>query len=61
MDESIKDAGWRAHDAEQLRAWRRLSYRERLTWLWQAKLFAARAMAAANLRAAANANELPRR
>ena len=50
MGDSSKDAGWRAHEAEQLRAWKQLSYRERLAWLWQAKLFAARAMAAAKQR-----------
>jgi hypothetical protein len=36
--------------AEQRRAWARLSYRERLAWLEQAKQFAAKALAAARAR-----------
>jgi len=35
--------GWRAREREQLQAWLRLGYRQRLDWLWQAKLFAERA------------------
>jgi hypothetical protein len=35
--------GWRAREREQLQAWLKLSYRQRLDWLWQAKLFAERA------------------
>jgi hypothetical protein len=32
---------------EKQRAWLKLTYRQRLDWLWQAKLFAARALQAA--------------
>lgn len=41
------------HRGEQRRAWLRLSYRERLEWLEQAKRFAAKALAAARKRWAA--------
>jgi hypothetical protein len=34
--------GWRQREREQLDAWLKLSYRQRLDWLWQAKLFAER-------------------
>lgn len=39
--------GWATHAAEQRRAWRRLTPAQRLAWLWQAKLFARRALGAA--------------
>lgn len=39
--------GWRQREREQLHAWLKLSYRQRLDWLWQAKLFAERARLAA--------------
>jgi hypothetical protein len=32
---------------EQQRAWLKLTHRQRLDWLWKAKLFAARALKAA--------------
>jgi hypothetical protein len=54
--------GFRVHEAEQLRRWRKLSPEERLDWLWQAKLFAERAARAAAARRAARpgeATELP--
>ncbi len=38
---------WERHRRAQLRRWLRLSYRERLVWLEQAKRFAAAALAAA--------------
>ena len=38
---------WREHEQEQLQAFLKLSYRQRLDWLWQAKLFAERARLAA--------------
>jgi hypothetical protein len=41
---------WRAHAREQLRAWQRLTYAQRLAWLWQAKMFARRALGAAKPR-----------
>ena len=43
-------AGWRLHEQAQLQAWLKLSYRQRLDWLWQAKLFAERARLAAAAR-----------
>ena len=42
--------GYAAHERDQRRAWRALSHQQRLDWLWQAKLFAARAIAAAKKR-----------
>jgi hypothetical protein len=47
--------GWRQREREQLQAWLKLSYRQRLDWLWQAKLFAERA------RLAAAARHLPKK
>ncbi|MBN2573632.1 MAG: hypothetical protein JXP73_03640 [Deltaproteobacteria bacterium] len=38
---------WRAHAREQLLAWLRLTPRQRLDWLWQAKGFAERVRKAA--------------
>jgi hypothetical protein len=43
-------SGYDAHRDAQRRAWLRLSYRQRLDWLEQAKRFAARALAAARAR-----------
>jgi len=42
---------WTDLERDRRRAWLRLSYRERLDWLWQAKAFAARAMLSARRRA----------
>ena len=42
--------GWRQHEQGQLQAWLKLSYRQRLDWLWQAKLFAERARLSAEAR-----------
>jgi hypothetical protein len=42
--------GWRQREQEQLQAWLKLSYRQRLDWLWQAKLFAERARLSAEAR-----------
>jgi hypothetical protein len=50
MDERARSAGFEAHRREQRRAWLRLTYRERLRWLEQAKRFAARALGAARRR-----------
>ena len=41
---------WKTHELEQRRNWQRLTPAERLAWLWQAKLFARRALAAARSR-----------
>ena len=42
--------GWRQRELEQLQAWLKLSYRQRLDWLWRAKLFAERARQSAEAR-----------
>lgn len=52
MDEAARQAAFIQHAREQQRAWLRLTYRQRLDWLWQAKLFAARALQAAAARRA---------
>ncbi len=44
-------APWEAHAREQLLRWKQLTPAQRLAWLWQAKLFAQRALAAAKARA----------
>lgn len=46
-------SGWTEHEREQRRVWARLSARERLDWLWQAKEFARRALEARQQRLAA--------
>ncbi len=38
------DDPWEKHSLMQRQAWLALSYRERLNWLWQAKMFAAKAI-----------------
>jgi hypothetical protein len=53
MADPGQGSGWTVHDLEQRRAWARLSPRERLDWLWQAKEFARRALEARSQRAAA--------
>jgi hypothetical protein len=55
VDEAARKAAFADHAREQQRAWLRLTYRQRLDWLWQAKLFAARAMRAAEARRASKA------
>jgi hypothetical protein len=55
VDEATRKAAFAAHAREQQRAWLRLTYRQRLDWLWQAKLFAARALQAAEERRAGKA------
>jgi hypothetical protein len=45
--EDAKAQAWQAHAREQQLAWLRLTPRQRLDWLWQAKLFAQRARQAA--------------
>ena len=50
MPEDGSESGFERHRREQRRAWLRLSYRERLEWLEQAKRFAARALEAARAR-----------
>jgi hypothetical protein len=43
------DDGWTAHEREQRRSWRALTPAQRLGWLWQAKLFARRALGRARV------------
>ena len=50
MAEVKPSDGWRQREREQLQAWLKLSYRQRLDWLWQAKLFAERARLSAAVR-----------
>jgi hypothetical protein len=50
VDEATRKAAFAEHAREQQRAWLRLTYRQRPDWLWQAKLFAARALRAAEAR-----------
>jgi len=50
MAEHGAESGFERHRREQRRAWLRLSYRERLEWLEQAKRFATRALEAARER-----------
>jgi hypothetical protein len=42
---------WQQHAQEQRDHWRELTPAQRLAWLWQAKLFAKRALEAATIRA----------
>ena len=42
--------GWATHRREQRRAWQALTPAQRLSWLWQAKLFALRAQRASEER-----------
>jgi hypothetical protein len=58
VDERSRKAAFDMHARERQQVWLRLSYRQRLDWLWQAKLFAARALQAAEERRANDA--LPR-
>lgn len=41
---------WAENEQAQRAAWRRLSYAQRLQWLWEAKQFARRALEAAERR-----------
>lgn len=41
---------WAANEQARRAAWRRLSYAQRLQWLWEAKQFARRALDAAEKR-----------
>ena len=51
MNEAKRESGYDEHRREQRRAWLRLSHLQRLEWLEQAKIFAARALEAAKQRA----------
>ena len=37
---TVSEGGWKVHEAEQRRAWLRLTPAERLAWLEEAKRFA---------------------
>jgi hypothetical protein len=43
MADSMPDPGWTEHERQQRQAWLRLTCRQRLDWLWQARSFALRA------------------
>ena len=47
MADVVPAANYAERVREQQRAWLKLTHRQRLDWLWQAKLFAARALQAA--------------
>jgi len=42
MVESMPEPGWTEHEREQRQAWLRLTSRQRLDWLWQARSFTLR-------------------
>jgi len=46
MAERATATGWEAHEQAQRRAWLRLTSRQRLDWLWEARQFALRAASA---------------
>jgi hypothetical protein len=50
MDDRGREGSLDQHRREQRRAWLRLTYRERLRWLEEAKGFAAKALEAARAR-----------
>lgn len=43
MADAPRGPGWAEHEREQRRAWLRLTFRQRLDWLWEARTFALRA------------------
>ena len=53
MADLPRDSGWARHERDQRRAWLRLTHRQRLDWLWQARTFALRAEEARRARGAA--------
>lgn len=50
MSDERSEDGWERHQAEQRRAWLKLTPLERLLWLEDAKRFAAMALGAARKR-----------
>ncbi len=50
MADPSAEAAWLEHERDQRRAWLRLTPRQRLDWLWQARTFALRAEEARRLR-----------
>lgn len=48
----MSEWGFVENERAQLQRWAGLSYADRLRWLWEAKMFAQRALAAAEARAA---------
>ena len=43
MADSPRHSGWEDHERAQRQAWLRLTVRQRLDWLWEARAFALRA------------------
>jgi hypothetical protein len=60
MGDSQRDSGWAEHEREQRRAWLRLTPRQRLDWLWEARLFALRAEEARRKRGMAGREGAPK-
>ena len=53
------ETGWKAHEAEQRRAWLKLTPAQRLTWLEEAKRFAEAAKHARKTSAATSSRDKP--
>jgi hypothetical protein len=51
------ETGWAEHERDQRKAWLRLTPRQRLDWLWEARLFALRAEEARRLRQSARSEK----
>jgi hypothetical protein len=60
MADSLRETGWAEHEREQRRAWLRLTARQRLDWLWEARAFSLRAEEARRRRAPAGREGTPR-
>ncbi|MGB5267186.1 MAG: hypothetical protein WBN30_11385 [Polyangiales bacterium] len=55
----MSEQGWKVHEAEQRRAWLRLTPAERLAWLEEAKRFAEAAKRARKTSAAMRSRDEP--
>ena len=44
MADSQRPSGWAEHERAQRQAWLRLTARQRLDWLWEARAFVLRAL-----------------
>jgi hypothetical protein len=54
----MSDWSFAENEEAQALRWAQLSYAQRLQWLWDAKMFARRAIAAANMRTKASESEV---
>ena len=59
MMKTVNDRGWKVHEAEQRKAWLRLTPAQRLAWLEEAKRFAEVAKRARKTSAVAPMREEP--